>query len=344
MPLTNADTRTLFTTVEEIHRPSTFLLDRYFPDIVEFDTESIDFDVVSNGRKLAPYVRPDLPGKFVRTGGHVTKSFKPPYVKPKEVIRANRAMRRRPGEAYTGEMGAGARLEAITLDTLDEQRSGIIRRKEQQAAEALDTGQVVVEGEDYPRTVVDFGRPAGLTQTLAGAARWGQANVNPLSAIKVMSTEIQKQSGLAPIDVILDPLAAEHFASHAEIREILDNRRGGENRMQLGPVAPISGGQYLGTIGTFDFYQYQDFYLEENDDWGQMMPDWTCWITSPYLDGVQAHGAIQDADLGMVKAEYAPKVWNDNDPPVRTAMTQSAPLVIPANVKHSARIRVNDGA
>lgn len=340
MPLTSADTRTLIRAVETLHRPSVWLLDTFFPELVEFDTESIDFDVISKGRKLAPYVHPDLPGKNTRTGGYETKSFTPAYVKPKETVKPKRAMRRRPGEAYMGEMSSAERLEAITLDILDEQRTAVLRRKEQQAAEALDTGQIVVEGEDYPRQVVDFGRKPELTTSLSGASRWGESGVNILKSIQDHGALIQKYSGIAPTEVILDPEAADVLTSNAAIRELLDNRNAAPASLELGPVVPVSTGAFLGNIGRFRFWLYQDFYEQADGSDGQMLPDFTCIITSPALEGVQAHGAIEDADLGLVAAEYAPKVWNEKDPSARIAMTQSAPLMVPTRINHSARIRV----
>jgi hypothetical protein len=56
----------------------------------------------------------------------------------------------------------------------------INRRLEVMASEALRTGKVTVTGEQYPTTVVDYGRDAGLTVVLTGANRWGQAGIKPL--------------------------------------------------------------------------------------------------------------------------------------------------------------------
>lgn len=338
--LTSADTRQLHRAVETIHRAGTFFLDRYFPEIIEFDTESIDFDVIARGRKLAPFVHPDVPGKNVRTGGYQTKSFRPAYVKPKESIRPRRAMRRRAGEQYMGEMSAAERLEAITLDALDEQRSSIIRRKEWMAAAALDMGEVIVEGENYPRTVVNFGRHEDLTVALTAGNKWGEAGVKILRTIEDGASDVQAHSGIVATDVILDPKAAQLFREDEAIQKVLDIRRQVSGTMELGPIAPISNGLYLGSIGEFDFYAYQDFFEDDNGDLGKLLPDYTCILTSSALEGVQAHGAIEDASLGLVALEYAPKVWDEDDPSTRMAMTQSAPLVVPTRVNHSKRIRV----
>ena len=341
MPLTNADTRALIGAVETIHPAPAFYLDRYFAELHEFDEESIDFDVISKGRKLAPFVHPDLPGKLVQTGGMQTKSFKPAYLKPKEAIKPSRGQRRRAGEPYNGgTLSASARLEAATMETLEEQRTAIKRRKEFMAVEAIDTGQVVVDGDGFDRVIVDFGRDASLSTGLIDAARWGENGVNPLTAIKAMGARTHKLSGVHATDVVFDPMAAEIFQGDAEIRELLDIRKNRQDEFELGPVDPISSASYLGSIGIYDFFVYQDFALDDDDSEIQLMPDYTVHMLTPAVGGVQAHGAILDAEHGLQPLEIAPKVWNEQDPPVRMAMTQSAPLVVPTRVNHTGRIRV----
>ncbi|WP_421792761.1 major capsid protein [Hyphobacterium sp.] len=340
MPLSNADTRQLYGAVETIQRPGTFLLDTFFPEIVEFDSERIDFDVISRGRKLAPFVSPKVPGRPVRTGGYQTKSFAPAYVKPKDTINPARAQRRRAGEQYMGEMSAAERLEALTMDTLDEQRSSILRRKEWMAANALLNGQVTVEGEDYPAVTVDFGRDAALTVTLGGGSQWGDAGVEPLTQLENWSGLTQRKSGIPALDVIMDPVAWSVFRKNADVKDVLDTRRGSESKAETGPIVPISEARFAGEIGDMRFWVYQDYYETEAGVETQLLPDRTVIISSPNLEGIQAHGAILDAELGLLPLEYAPKVWNEKDPSARVAMTQSAPLVVPTRVNHSFRATI----
>jgi len=343
MPVTAYDTRSLIRAVEQIRRPRTFFLDRYFPEIIEFDTETVDFDFKKQGRKLAPFVSPNVPGKSTRSGGYQTKSFKPAYIKPKDSILPSKGMKRRAGELYNGNMSAAQRLDAATMDTLDEHREAIIRRKEWMAMQALDSGAVTVVGEDYPSVTVDFTRDAALTMALAGGARWGQSGVKPLDLIEDWAGTVQSKSGLAPTDVVMDPLAWKLLRADTALMNLLDNRRQDGGSMQLGPVNvgdEASDARYVGNVGDFDFFVYQDFYEDDAGNEQKLMADNTVILTSPKMEGAQCHGAIQDAELGMVVAEYAPKVWNEKDPSVRMAMTQSAPLVVPVRVNHSMRIRV----
>jgi hypothetical protein len=252
-------------------------------------------------------------------------------------------MKRRAGEPYNGAMSAQQRLEAATMDVLDDHRSAIIRRKEWMAAQALDAGKVTVVGDEYPSVTVDFGRDAALTLALTGTARWGQSGVKPLDLIEDWAGTVQSKSGMAPTDVIMDPKAWKLLRADTAFMNLLDNRRQDGGTMQMGPVNAgdeVSDARYVGNVGDFDFHVYQDFYEDDAGSIQQLIADNTVIMTSAKMEGAQCHGAIQDAELGLVVAEYAPKVWNEKDPSVRMAMTQSAPLVVPVRVDHSMRIRV----
>lgn len=340
MSLTSADTRELIRAVRTVLAPSTFYSDTFFPEVIEFDTETVDFDVIAEGRKLAPYVHADLPARPTRSGGYTTNSFTPPVIKMLSPVKPKRAQRRRAGEAYNGEMSAGQRLEAMTLDELAEQRRAIIRRYEHQAVSAIDAGSITVTGDGYPAQTIDFGRDASLTDALTSSDRWGETDVNPMDSVRAVATNVQKKSGILPTEIVFDPLAAEIFQKDDNVKDRLDNRRGGEGQLELGPVVPVSTGQYLGSIGQFNFWVYQDYFLNDDDSEGQMMPDYTMHVLSPAVEGARTFGAIPDADLGLVAADMVPKVWNEKNPSVRQAMTQSAPLMVPTRINASARRRV----
>jgi hypothetical protein len=76
---------------------------------------------------------------------------------------------------------------------------------------SLATGTVTVKGEGFPTTVINFGRAASLTVTLAGAAKWGQAGVSPSADIDKWAHEILKQSGGVATDIIFTTTAWTNF-------------------------------------------------------------------------------------------------------------------------------------
>lgn len=341
METTIFTTRQLIALIPDLVVPRTFLLDTFFPDIVTQDTEVIDFDIVTKGRKLAPFVSPVVAGKPMRLRGSVTKTFKPAYVKPKTPVKPGQALKRRPGERIAGEMSPQERHDLIVLDAIEDHLEAIKRRKEWMAAQVLDTGKVVVEGEDYPKTEVDFGRHEDHTEALELGARWGEAGVKVLDSIETWAETVQGNGGGAAKTVVMDPKAWKIARADEDFLKLLDNRRQASGNVELGPVSmPDNNARYVGNVGDFDFYVYQDVYENDAGVATKLLQDYTVLLGSQAIEGVQAHGAILDPAAGFAATEAWPKNWIEEDPAMEYVMTQSAPLVIPARPNASFRARV----
>lgn len=334
---------TLQKVVDGLDRPQAFLLDAFFPELALFDTEKIDFDILDRAQGLAPFVAPMVQGKPVNTRGYQTKSFTPAYLKPKDAIKPNRPLRRRPGERIgADQLTPGARRDAIITETLEDQRNSIIRRKEWMASQVLSTGSVVVSGEDYPEVTVDFGRDPSLTTVLAGAARWGQSGVSIIQSLEDEGSKVASLSGAVVTDIVLSPGAWNLARTDAELLAMLDNRRQDGGQIQLGPT---TGGEdmwarFLGTVGQFNFWLYQQPYTDDDGNAQDMMPTNGVMCVSSQIMGYQGHGAILDPESDYLPAELWPKQWIEKDPPVEFVMTQSAPLVIPARPNASSFLQV----
>lgn len=334
-------TRQLVKLVEDVRRPRTFLLDTFFPEVQTFDTEVIDFDLLTTGRKLAPFVSPLVQGKPQKERGFTTKTFKPAYVKPKTPIKIGGAFRRRPGERIAGELTPQMRHDLAVMEALEDHAMQITRRKEWMAAQALDTGKVVVEGEDYPKQEVDFGRHQDHTVALADAARWGEAGVKVLNSIEAWAQTVQDNSGAVSTQVVFDPKAWKIARADEDFMKLLDNRRQATGSVELGPISqPLTGARYVGNIGDFDFWVYQEVYEDDQGNVQKLLADNTVLLGGASIEGVQAHGAIQDPRAGLQAMEIFPKNWIEEDPAQEFAMSQSAPLVIPSRVNACLRARV----
>jgi hypothetical protein len=315
-----------------IDRPRRFLLELFFPEEVTFDTEEIGFDKLERARRLAPFVSPLVEGRVQRLRGGEVRTFTPAYVKPKHPITPNALLKRRPGESLNGSLSPEERRSRIIEQTLQDQDDQISRREEWMAARFLLTGKIVVEGEDYPKQEVDFLRASGHTLALTGGDRWGQTGVKVLDSLRTWGATVANASGYNPRVVIMDPLAANLVLADAEIKEILDNRRQAGGQMQFAGAVTAAPGEevaYLGTVGQFEFYQYQQVYKDEAGVSQKMMPDNTVIMGSPSgVQGVRAYGAIQDLAALRAMSRF-PKMWQVNDPSIELLMTQSAPLPVP---------------
>lgn len=325
--------RQLVRVLDDLVVPHTFLLDRYFPDVHNFTDEKIDFDVVTKGKKLAPFVSPVVQGQVRKDRGFTTTTFEPAYVKPKHVLDPTKPFKRRAGERIGGDMTPQARHDAAVAQLLSDERDEILRRLEWMAAQSLVFGKYTVEGENYPKTEVDFGRPVGHSLTLLTTDRWGETGVEPLDDIESWATTVSNECGGVIRDVIFDPLAWQLARKSQKLLDALDNRRQASGNVELGPIQlprSLTSARYVGSIGDFDFWVYNDTYEDEAGVQQKMIPDYAVILAGPDLEGVRAFGAIRDPKAGYQSVDIYPKMWEMDDPAVVFLMSQSAPLIIPS--------------
>lgn len=326
------DTRALQEAVDSFDRPRTFLLDNFFPDVVTFDTEQIDFDKLPGGIRLAPFVSPLVEGQPTKQKPFQTETFRPAYVKPKDVVKPQTTLRRRPGERLLGELTLSQRLEAATVDVLLGHRAAVLARKEWMAVQSVLAGAVTVVGDAYPSTLVSFGRHAALTIALTGAARWGQANVVPSDNLETWFDLVGTHGGVGVTDVVLDPLAWQLLRRDAQFRSALDITRQMSGKIEFGPGTTfdtVSDARYVGEASGVSYWVYQWTYETAAGTVTKMVPDNTVMgLARQPLAGKQLQGAILDVESLMAE-EIFPKTWVEKDPSALFAMSQSAPLVAP---------------
>lgn len=329
------DTHDLMGVIETIKPVSTFWRDLCFRTVQTFNTEYIDFDMVSRGRRLAPFVAPTVQGKVMKDQGFTTKRFAPAYIKPKMVFDPGRAMKRRPGEKYAGELSPSARRDAIVADMLKEQLDMHVRRQEWMCAQAVLTGKITVSGDNYPTQVVDFGRAANQQLVLTGGATWAAANdstVNVVDNLETWANRIQEASGYAATDVIMGLAAWDVFRKKQAVKDSLDtNYRGSESALNIFNPTDGAAVQYRGMIGPFRVWTYNELYEDDAGSVQSLMDQKSICLLNPAgLEGVRAFGAILDPQAGYQAVEIFPKNWIENDPAGEFFMTQSAPLMVPA--------------
>ena len=335
MPVDIFSTAFLAKVVASLDEPASFLLNTFFPSEQTSDTEEIYFDVESKKRRITPFVSPLLPGKVVAGPGIATKSFRPAYAKDKRRFDATSGvLKRRIGEKIGGASDPMTRRQAALGLALKDQLEMLTQREEVMASEALRLGTVTVSGDEYPTTVVNFGRDAALTVTLSGGTRWGEAGVKPLANLKAWHRLVMQKSGASAVDVVMDPLAWELFEADEAVITLL-NRQAYRQApsLELEPVALKQGeekAQYMGSVGVFRIWVYQDTYYNDALVATNILPDYTVMLNSrSQVDGVRCYGVIFDEKINYKAQRYFTKSWVEEDPPVRWLLLTSAPLVVP---------------
>jgi hypothetical protein len=257
--------------------------------------------------------------------------FRPPYIKEKHIIEPNKQMKRRVGEQLLGNLTPMQRFNLAMADNMLVEDDAITRREEWMAAQLLMTGAMTCQGDDHPPVVVDLNRNAAHTVALTGAATWGSTGVDPYQNLRSFAKVVQRNSGFHPSVVVMDPLAADQFVTAPGVLRVMQSFRQTTGNIDL--AGKVTGGglgeevKYLGSIGEFEVFQYQQLYTDDAGAVQQFMPDNTVIMGSPAgCQGIRTYGAIQDADAGLAALSRFPKVFKQNDPSAWLTMMQSAPL------------------
>lgn len=316
---------------------------KFYPHALNFETDTIALDKVSdNYKRIAPFVAPNLQGVVQRHKGYDTRSFKPAYIKIKDVVEPSMVMPRLAGEALgTGSLTNEQRRAILIAEMLKQQNVRIENTWEVMAAQATIYGYVDVSAPDYPAVRVDFRRDASLTitadWTTAGLTLWnlldqlnvGKALVNDLSA-----------SGSVVRDYIF---GAEAWAKFCDIAGkdlfgrdgLMDTTLRGSDTKVTRVMEGLEGIEYVGRIQGIDGQGYKDIYVNTQkyrdlDDKDQyMMPQNAVVGVTDAISGYRCFGAIHEKKAQYRALEKFPKMWEEEDPNVEYLMTQSAPLMVP---------------
>lgn len=328
MSLTTYGTRELMGVVETLQPINTYWLDLCFPQTMTFETEEIFFDYVDRGKRMAPFVSPLVGGKPMVQEGYSTKSFKPAYVKPKDIVDPFRAIKRRAGEMFNGELSLQQRFDAAVADVLNTHLNGHTLRQEWMAAQAVIDGSVTVSGESYPTQVVDFGRAAGHTVTLGAGARWNDS-VSPLANLQTWTLLMLRAGAPGPYRVTMGADALSAFLAKQEVKDQLNTQVRGTSAVLNTVPTVYDGAYYVGMIGQWEIWGYNDRYQDDAGNWVDILNSKAVVITSSgAVAGVRCFGAIRDVEA-MRAVQLFPKMWMEKDPSAMVMMTQSAPLMVP---------------
>ncbi|WP_242183095.1 major capsid protein [Sphingomonas sp. CARO-RG-8B-R24-01] len=317
-----------------------FLLDRFFGNIVEYDTEEVAIDIDVGLRRMSPFVSPLVEGKLVEQRKFVTNKYKPPYIKDKRAPDLRKPIRRAIGERigggdFTAEERMMVNLEAEMADQVDM----VNRRLEWMAASALTTGTVTIAGDGFQTAIIDFGRSAILTIGLTGNNKWGKTvngqgrDTNIVAQIDAFGARILKASGAVATDIVFTNSAWALFLTAEGVQGAIQYPTLAVDGNSLNPGSQMKKGAiYKGKWGQYDLWLYNDWYIDSAGVEQPMLADGTIIMSGPDLMGTRAFGMIIDPRFAYKAMAYAPKTWIQEDPAQQLLMMQSAPLVIPSRV------------
>ncbi len=336
-------TAELVQVVPNLKTSQNFLLDRYFGNIIEYDTEEVAIDIDVGLRRMSPFVSPLVEGKLVEQRKWITNKFKPAYIKDKRAPDVRKPVRRAIGERIGGgEFTAEERMMANIQFEMEDQVDMVNRRLEWMAASALTTGTVTIAGDGFQTAVIDFGRSSTLTIALTGSNKWGSTlnaagrDTNIAGQIDAFGSRILKLSGAVASDIIFTNSSWARFLQAEGVQGAIQYPTLAVDGNSLNPGSQIKKGAiYKGKWGQYDLWLYNDWYIDSSNVEQPMLADGSILMTGPELLGTRAFGMIMDPSFSYKAMAYAPKTWIQQDPAQQIMMMQSAPLVIPSRVNVS---------
>lgn len=320
----------------------------YFTRQINFDTPEIMFDkVMGDDRGLAPFCLPTAQGRPQKLDGYGTVSFAPAYVKINDVVNPGMHVERLPGEAPGGTLSIAQRREAVIAELLRKQRIKFNNRLEWLAARAIIDAEVIIKGEDYPETLVDFRRDAALTEVLVGAAKWDTATGDPMATLKNLRMAVNGISGARIVKHVFGAEAWDLFNQRVDVKDLMDTRYGGLETRVTRMSDGYDGQEYMGRIagingaGAIDVWVDTSKYLDPDTGAEAFFLDQTTVVgVSEQVQGVRCFGAIMDKRAGYRALDFFFKNYDIENPSVEYLLAQSAPLMVPKNPNATFSVKV----
>lgn len=358
MPIELWETRELYqlTRDDRLDPIPSYFLDTFFTQSYYSDDEKIRFAKLPNAtRALAPYVLPTEQGKpvFRRKGESITE-FTPPYVKPKDVVRAADAMNVLPSEVFNNggqRPSLAERFDRRVVEIAEFHRRTIYMREAWNAARAILDGKVLLQyesqvGTPNPAVELNFGRDANLTIT-KNSGYWNDPTTPILSDLEEwMSRQYLATQGGSAAMLIVGAKVAPLFRGNNQVKDMLDTRyRGGDDvQVSRGIMRTERPMKYIGKLDSgLEVWSYKDQVENDNGDMIDIMDERDIALIAPGATGVRAHGAIMNDKAiaaGMSNVDIFPSMWTNDDPSATYLMHESAKLPIPLYPNRTLRARV----
>jgi hypothetical protein len=314
--------------MEQIPTDSTFLQDLFVKERTFTDKEWIEIDQVFKGQTIATYVARDGDSTKIGKSGFNTKLHFAPYIN-EEITYTSRDVDSRMAGQTRYDTSASQVIGSRTAGWLDELQKRIVRREEQQVAEALRTGKVAVSGVDTSYTV-DFGMNANHIITNAGNDKWDSGADDKVAQLETWAALIADK-GAPTADVLVMGLsAAQQFKKDTNILSMLDNRRILGNEINIRQIA----NQRASFIGTFtgcglniDCYCYQGLYVDSAGANQRYLPTDRVILGSTQSDVRFHYAKIENLLEGDFMGRWFPLQWIDPNGKKGHITLESSPLV-----------------
>jgi hypothetical protein len=324
-------TRQLIGVTQDKLKFNALFLNLFFKREITFDTEEVMLDKITGRAPIAVYVSPQVEGKVLRNLGGMTRTLKPGYVKPKHQVTPAMVVDRLPGEDPAMLADPAYKRERIIAQNLKQEEESIVQVEEMQAVQAVLKGKYLMEGEQFEKVEVDFGRNPANNIIQSGSAAWSKQDQDTFDPTFDLDMYADQSNGAINI-AVMDGLSWRVLNGFKLFREKMDTRRGSNSQLEtalkdLGAIVSFKG--YYGDLA---IVVTKGQYAKEDGKTERYMPDSTIVLGNTLADGIRCYGMIHDAEFvaeGITVAKRYPKNWiTKGDVSSEYTMTQSAPLMV----------------
>lgn len=331
--------RTMGQLLDKRPRVTTFFRDTFFKSRRTIDTETVDFDVVTGTKTLAPFSGPDAAGPVMDRSGYTAHTFSTPLVQPKRITSAANYLNRQPGESMYEPVSPDERAsEMLGLDLYDLD-AAINRREEWMCAAALEDGALAIVG-DGVNDAISYGRLATHDiALLAAAARWTAATSNPYANLETWFDLVVEDSDVPPTHCVMGTEAAAAFMANEKLEAQLDVLR-----KEMGQIAPRYDGmkmiRVLGRLAGLPMDIVVPLAKFRHPTTGVATPFWDpkkvgLFSADARMEIVYGAVAVPNqarTDITLVAGERVPHSWIDDEPPKRYLKVSARPLPVPLDI------------
>ncbi len=303
MAISLFDSRSLTQAINLLKTPESFVIDRIFSTVEMHSEDTIDYEVISGGGKVAQYAnKHDIQPKPVVNLSNAAKSIIIPRTFESKVFTAKDLRDINTiGNVYSSEPAKQAAQKTRILQELAELKNRVILRRELLGCVGLDTGAISVSQDDISFSI-DWNFVADTHKlTYTGTDLWTNEASTPLTQLLAWRKDISKRSGFNANILLLGSTAASAFINHADIKSYLD-----ANNFRMGTIdlnsQPTAGVTYYGRIFGIDIYEYHQTYVNSSDVATDMITATSAVLVAPSNRFKLHIGSPYRIDSGVAKA------------------------------------------
>lgn len=344
------ETRTLMQSLERTHKPTTTLIDTFFPVAKTFLTTTVDMEYRKGGRKMAPFVVPGGKGVNDARNGSQMRVYKAPLMRPKRVIEASDIERRGFGEDIYSQRTPEERAQELRAHDMAELIDACTRRQEWMAAQLLINGSYNCQGfADDGVTPVDnliefpdFDNKV----TFSGSDAWDNASAKIYDNMGDASQKIRRNAGMVPTVAICSHNVTSYLLNNEQILKYL--MVPSRDNLALMSIQPRLTRPELIRVGyiqalNLEIYSYDGVYEDDAGELQQFVPNDHMIIGVPGR-GKRLFGAVtqleNDNQFHTYEGEYIPKITGSVESDTTSLAISSRCVVCPEFLDDWATLKV----